>query len=143
MGLLTDFVIADDTDAEAICASNDHLNQWPSLEAKGVDNIKLAALWAALTTDADVESLEGDAFLIHMADKQGPWVFRLPDDLVEHLAALSPETITDVAARWSEHEELQYDGWTPDVAASFLGVLTLHAQRAVTENKPLLLWMCM
>ena len=49
MGILTDFVIADAGLGSEVGESIDPSEQWPTLQAKGVETIKLTTLYCAIT----------------------------------------------------------------------------------------------
>lgn len=143
MGLLTDFIIAEPTEAEAICRSDNHLEKWRCVESKGVDNIKLAGLWSVLVPGESGASLESEERLIHMDSNEGPWVFLIPQELTERLAGIKGPEINEIAQSWCDHEECRYDGWKPEDVEPLLNALTVHAKSAIADEKPILLWMCL
>ena len=138
--MLTDFVVADRSEAEAVSSSTTRSSTWPCFESKGLDNSVLAALWSALDPSADSGSLEGEKHLIFTQGNNGPWVFNVPTELVTGLSALSPGLLLQVAERWVEQPELKPAGWrAPDVAPA-IEALSAIASTAISEKKCLLLW---
>ncbi len=58
MGVLTDVVIADEGEAEAVATERVPAKRWRGIDAKGIDQVKLATLWARLAQRGlDVESI--------------------------------------------------------------------------------------
>ena len=139
--MLTDFVVADPSEAEAVSSSTTRSSTWPCFESKGLDNSVLAALWSALDPSADSSSLEGEKHLIFMQGKGGPWVFNVPSELVAGLSVLSPSLLLQTAERWVEQPDLKRAGWrAPDVAPA-IEALSAIASTAISKKKCLLLWM--
>ena len=100
--MLTDLIAATEEDAEAILNAQGHANIWPTLEYKGVDQIKLASLRFILKGEPVdegpvVEYMKAFKPLID-GGEEGPWIEALPEDLGQLLAAMSAEDIPKVAA---------------------------------------------
>jgi hypothetical protein len=109
MAILTDILIASPSEAEAICAHVGHFQRWPCLQWKGVDNLLLADLLAALGAEADAKALRGVGRMIYWESEGGPWVFHLPDTLPTLLAKLEDEKVPEVVERWMQGEQLSFD----------------------------------
>jgi hypothetical protein len=139
--MLTDFVVADRSEAEAVSSSTTRSSTWPCFESKGLDNSVLAALWSALDPSADSGSLEGEKHLIFTKGNGGPWVFNVPTALVTGLSALSPGLLLQVAERWVEQPELKPAGWQALDVAPAIEALSAIASTAISKKKCLLLWM--
>ena len=139
--MLTDFVVADPSEAEAVSSSTTRSSTWPCFESKGLDNSVLAALWSALDPSADSSSLEGEKHLIFMKSKDGPWVFNVPSGLVAGLSVLSPSLLLEAAERWVEQPDLKRAGWRALDVAPAIEALSAIASTAISEKKCLLLWM--
>lgn len=141
MGILTDFVIAPRDDADAIGESLRPADRWPTLEGKGVDTIKITALYCVLT-DQDYDDDLHDSIRPVAGDvEDGPWVFEIPADFVKEFAGLDAEDIPEVAEAWAETEELEMDGWGADDAAAFITELREHAQKSLDAKASLFLWL--
>jgi hypothetical protein len=139
--MLTNFVVANPNEAEAVSSSVNCSSNWPCFEANGLDNAVLAALWSALDPSADASSLEGEAHLIYMKDKDGPWVFNIPTPLVTALGALSPASFLSIAEQWVKSPELAHAGMQGSDVVPAIEALSSIASTAVKQHKSLLLWM--
>ena len=138
--MLTDILIASKNEASTILEQYPQQKDWPSLELKGLDNIKLAALLEALGAAAEAPALEGEDCLV-ASHKDGPWVFVLPAALRDLLANLPDGEFRAVAERWAAHEELAFDEWSADDVEPGIGMLKEQAKKGVASGKDLLLWM--
>lgn len=140
MGLLTDVVIADESEAQSIAASG--AESRPKIQCKDLDNAKLGSLLELLSKSRS-QSLETFP-LVAERSNQGPWVFRIPDEMIDYLAAISDEErLEDIADQWAETEEFQLDRWSVADAEDILKELTALARAARSAGKGLLLWMCL
>jgi hypothetical protein len=157
MALLTDVLVASPSEAEAICRASRHFENWACWEAKGCDNLVLSDLVRALGAEADAERLAGDDRLVY-GEKDGPWVFHLPDVIPEKLSRLEDDEIPDLAERWLQGENAGYDlfqRWLPGekpagfedavVEGVVLALKDLRnlSKQALAANKSLLLWICL
>jgi len=143
MGMLTDFILAEPSDATAICRSWPQRDKWPCLRMTWLDNSMLAALALAWNDESLAEKLESGAPVAAKTTNEGPWVFCLPDDFRDRLAALTPEQAPAVAQAWAQQEAPQSGGWAADNLEPILDNLREFAQRAVREGKSILLWVCL
>jgi hypothetical protein len=76
------------------------------------DHIPICTLWGLLTGEGYQETMI-DAFeRVYEGAEDGPWVERLPQDLLERLCALSREQMEQIAAQWSQTEE--FGDWVPE-----------------------------
>src|SRR5262249_14015801 len=106
-----------------------------------MDTVKLGTLHAILTgTDYDFQSMT-DACVFN-AGKGGPWVFQVPTDLVNRLAALDGEQLANTGAAWAATEEFspEYENWPPEAVQQRVADLAALARRAVDTKKALLMW---
>jgi hypothetical protein len=140
MALLTDILIASDTDAGAIFERYPAQKNWPAVELRGLDNTKLAALLRAFGDAEDASMLEGEG-CIAVSSEGGPWVFLLPDSFRDRLANSTARNSSDIAARWVQDEELAFDGWSAADVAPLVDILRSHASQAAAASKKLVLWM--
>ena len=140
MGMLTDYIIAERSDAAAIGRSWPQPQEWPCLQMTWLDNSMLAALAMAWNDKSQAEKLESDAPVAGKTTNEGPWVFCLPDDFRDRLAALMPNQTSTLAEAWAQQEAPQSGGWTAADLEPLLGNLHEFAQRAVREGKSILLW---
>lgn len=146
MGVLSDIIIARADDASSInAAGGGHEQQWVTLASKGIDTIKLGTLSQILAgrpvDDVNtVASFMLDA-VVDEASEDGPWVYRVPDDLTAKVAALDDATADRVAREWAATEEFKLSRWPEDDVREYLHNLVAHAKRACADDKSLLLWM--
>lgn len=49
--------------------------------------------------------------MLHEDSDDGPWVYVIPDQLVDKLAGLDAERRTEVANAWASEQEFRRDGW--------------------------------
>ena len=146
MGALSDIIIADQREAVAISAARGaQLNQWPRLESKGIDPIKLFTLSQILHGRSvdDVDACAGfmnDAVLGQSSD-EGPWVYLIPPGLQAAIASLDDQARESVAEKWAATEEFVLDRWHAADVEEYLNDLIAHARKATEAGKSLLLWM--
>lgn len=145
MGVLTDVVIADEGEAEAVATERVPAKRWRGIDAKGIDQVKLATLWARLAQRGlDVESivkLATDFATLFEVSEEGPWVFRIPGRLVELLADLDDQHAATTAVAWASTEEFVLDRWDSGAVRSILDELRSLAREARAKKKSLLMWM--
>lgn len=144
--MLTDLIVATIEEAPAILRSQGHASIWPTLEAKGIDQVKLASLRFILRG----EPPEDHAVIQYMksfdaqADggDEGPWIDSLPEDLVGLLATIAASDIPNLAAAWANTDEAKLDRWVAADVESLLAELSAFAAGAVAQGKRVLLWVC-
>jgi hypothetical protein len=141
MGVLTDFVVADLADAQKVCDSSCPYQDFDGFAAKGINTFKLDALHAILRGEAGPPI---DA-TVCSGGEDGPWVFEVPRDLVQRLAALTAQQLEVVARQWAATEEFspRYDNWPLEAVQEVLNELATLCNRAVTQGKSVLMWMCL
>lgn len=156
MGILSDFVVADRSEAAAV-ADAVRRDRWPSLEAKGFTNLQVGLLHFALTgadpnvpvspprfvknpfTKKDMPVTVGTAYLDGFAllqDSGEAWVHEVPVSLVTELADAA--SLKEAAARWAGSEELR--GAYPADLEAILIQLQRLARLALEQEKSLFLW---
>jgi hypothetical protein len=146
MGILSDIILADRSEAPAInAAGGQHLKRWECLESKGIDTIKLGNLFQILMSRSldDVDAVANFMMdsVLDERSKNGPWIYLVPDELTAAVAALNDDAIESVAAKWADTEEFQLARWQPADVEEYLSDLVPFAQKATAMKKPLLLWM--
>ena len=60
---------------------------------------------------------------------EGPWVFRIPHELVTRLAALSEGERRKLARRWSKGQEFVLEGWDKTDVARALELICGQARK--------------
>lgn len=143
MGVLTDFVVADDSDAQRL---GDERDAFDGIDAKGLGQVEMGTLYAILSdTEYDESFLVDDSSFAYTASDDGPWVQRVPGDMVRRLAAMADEDLPRIAEAWSQTEEFdpKYFGWKREDIDTFLPEIRRLAQQAIQEKKTLFMWTCL
>lgn len=146
MGVLTDFVVASRSDAKKVADCSVPSEELGGIDAKGVDPVQMGTLYAILSeSEYDPDFMIAEDSFLHVVSDDGPWVQIVPDDMVKRLAGLTEADIPAVAKRWGETEEFepQYGEWTPEDMCAFLVEISKLSQRAIAEEKSLLMWTCL
>lgn len=143
MGVLTDFVVAGYDDAERIGESDVPSREFNGIDAKGMDQVRMATLHSILSgTEYDPGFLVDDEYFQYTGSSDGPWVQRLPEEFTRSLAELTPERLSAVATEWSQTEEFEpeYSVWSFEDITAFLGALHAMAKNAVVSNQAIFMW---
>ena len=135
--MLSDFFVAEDTEAAAVAKAKPPAKKWLPLFARDLDDVKLQQLWDAVR-GASKKRLPVMR-LLHAASDAGPWVYAVPDPLVERVAALDDAGLKRAAEAWAEAEEFALDGWQPADVQEVLVGLQAVCQRSRAAGKGLLL----
>ena len=145
MGVLTDFVVADVADAERVGEAHVPSREFDGIDAKGIDQILMAELYATLTgSELDSDFLQNEESFLYKGPEETRWVQLVPADLVERIAKLSEFEINRVGRDWfAASKEFRYTGWTSVGATGFLREFQLLCKRAVAEKKSVLMWTCL
>jgi hypothetical protein len=161
MGLLTDAFAA--TEAEVAAAdftNHDPAGLFATVQAKRVDDLKLATLDGILTgqklvapeldPEASVRGVEERFILVRNIgaeqgdEAEGPWISRFPESLVARLAQLTSDEIARYGETWANTDEWRLDGVnTPEQAADVVRLLQEYcrlAAHAQTEGRRLYMW---
>lgn len=139
MGSLADLLLATYSDIPDIIASDYPLGTFKGTNVDGLDPFMLAALHVLLTETA-FDELVDQYQPIAEASTEGPWLVRIPPELLAQLADVAPHDHGVFAARWAETEQLRAEGWAEEDVRLFLDALILHAQSMPLEEKELFLW---
>ncbi len=144
MGVLTDFVVAGGTEAEKVGTERE---AFQGLDAKGIDQVKMATLYAILNKtqyDPSFPMLREESF-VYIASEDGPWVQVVPDEMVQQLAAQSDADLVTVSEAWYNTEEFlpKYSHWTKADVLELLRQLREISSRTAAENKVLCMWRCL
>jgi hypothetical protein len=141
--VLTDFVVTHRRDARRVCDSKCPSREFNGLDAKGIDTVKLGELHAVLTGGEYDPSFISESLCD--GGEEGPWVFEVPPDLVQRLAGLTPDQLTEAGTKWAAIEVFspRYDNWPTERVRQVLGDLAALCRRAAGEGKSVLMWMCL
>ena len=148
MGVLSELVIADETDAPRVAESDSPTREWDGIVWNTLDQIKLSSLWTILegfAVDVNEVVRRVDHFrLLHEVSEHGPCVYAVPRklrDLLAELSAKEPEELRGTIEAWAATDELQ--GWESSEVKELLQSLVDLSDTATLEDKGMLLWICL
>jgi hypothetical protein len=141
MGSLADLIIAESGEAPAIIASEYPLGTFKGINVDGLDPVNLAALHSTFT-DVEFNELLEHYKPIAEATSGGPWLVKLPVELITFLAELAPQDQASAAEMWISTVQLLDSGWAMEDAEKYLASLMHFAQIAAFESKELFVWIC-
>lgn len=135
--MLSDFFVADASEAPAVAKAKPPAKKWAALFARDLDEVKLQQLWPVVRGGSK-KRLPAMQYL-HTASDAGPWVWAVPEQLIERIAALSDVGLEQAAATWAEAEEFALDGWKQADVLEVLVGLREVCKRSRLAGKGLLL----
>ena len=143
MGVLTDLVVADISEIDAVRQSLCPIKTWVGVDAKGMDVAKVGTLWSILSG----ESHDGvvDQLAQGYDNSAGPWVSVVPERLVDNLAGVPESRFEEIALAWAQTEEFQFDGTEGALvnAREYLRGFCDVAKQAKAGGKSVLMWVCL
>jgi hypothetical protein len=144
MGVLSELVIAKESEAQDIADSDSPTRTRVGIVIKTLDPVKLGTLWAILEGigESRIDSRVAQFKELHQASAEGPWVYGLPRqlrDLLSDLARQDDDEWGPIVRAWAATEELQ--DWSDLHAEEVLRDIADLADTARLEDKDLLLWM--
>ena len=142
MGVLSDLVVAPAGDAERVAHAQVPSQTFGGVDIKGIDSVKFGTLHSILT-GRPFEALLPEYEPVVTVSDDGPWVFRLPPELVSGLAELGDAERAKVTKRWASTEEFALDRWAEKDVADALGAIATLARKANGSGQALFLWMCL
>src|SRR5215207_6182572 len=107
MGVLTDLVIADLSEAEAVARSSAPWETWRWVDAKGHNELTLAALLCILRGEKYREEISEEFPPLAQASEDGPWVYAVPEVLLIALQHLDEGRIPGAVSEWLRTEEMR------------------------------------
>jgi hypothetical protein len=139
MNSAADLVMASTSEVDSIVASDYPLGMFSGVSLDGMDPLKLAAL-ESLLCERPFDDVLGEYRPVAQASPKGPWLVRLPEDLIAYLVKIPPPDQAIVAARWAATTQVTEAGWSEQDADNYLGRLIPFAHKALYESKALFLW---
>lgn len=139
--MITDFVIAEPTQAPDIAAHVRPAQKWESLEGWKVDTVKISSLFSVLSGEAFDGTQVSQITYLAGSKRTGPVVLLIPDRVRDAFAAIDPEESSAIGRRWAQTDELKADNWANDDASRFVREIAGLAQRASRQKRSLLLWL--
>lgn len=140
MGLLVNFVAAEEDEIEAIGMSEHPVDEWSGFEARDIDTEKLATLHCLLSDDGyeDAFSAYEPVFI---AGDEGVLVVQIPDEVMARLALLEEDATQSVGEELAATEEFEMTGWSVDEVHDFVMQLADLARLADAQGQGLYVWM--
>jgi hypothetical protein len=140
MAILTNIVVADESEIEAIGESLHPVEEWSGFEVRDVDTARITTLHCLLTGE-----LFDDAVIqyepLYVSPVEGAMVLRLADEVLERLIELDEEMLVQVATELTATEDFETAGWTEEEVTVMLAELCELAQRADAEGQALFVWL--
>jgi hypothetical protein len=144
MGVLSDFFIATDDEAQSFDASSSPVNAFPTFQARRIDVVKLVLLQCAIdgsTFEAHLDLL--DTLFLRSESDDGPWVLIVPIDIQKALASADDYQLDQYGIAWASTEEWISDGGKPGEVIACLKDLARLAKQAEKENRNIYLWVAL
>ena len=138
MASTTHIILAEESDADAVAASDEPIEEWSGIEADDVTAQTLAALMSMLVGGGDAAALAGEFDVLAVGLDEGVAVVRMPEELVKALAELDPDRQEGVAERWRAAPSFPKDGYDPDDALQLLEDLADLAEQALEVGEEVL-----
>lgn len=139
MGIITNFIAAEEDEIEAIGESLHPATEWSGIEMRDIDTAKIAMLHSLLTGD-----LFDDAVVhyepVYVSAAEGALVLRLADEVTERLAELDEISLAEVAVELAATEAFESEEWEEDVIAAMLAELSDLARLADSQAQVLFVW---
>ena len=135
MGILTDFIIGKEDQEVELLEADSISESWEVLEFKNFDTVKLEILYELIhgKLEFGLQPFEG-------CEDEGPWLFKLPQNLLNTLSSIKELGIESISARWSASEALKADGWNQKIAQETLKEISEFATKA--EELDAVLYLC-
>ena len=133
MGSLADLIVATSSDAEAIVASEYPLGSFKGVNVDGLDPLQIVALHSVLA-GKELTELIGNYEPIAAGSESGPWLVKIPEDLIATLANVSPDNQASIGNQWAALEPLLGAGWSEQDAVGYLARL-VHFSQVVSFEK--------
>ena len=83
----------------------------------------------------------GECGPLYAATDEGPWLMKLPDDSVAHLAELDEDALDQVGEELAATEEFEEDGWSVDEVRGIVTALADLAGVARAQGRAMFVWM--
>ena len=139
MGILSDFFLATPDQLSQLDISRGPAATLPTVQARRVDQVKLASLQGLIEQSTDFGELVSALDSSTRGDEDGPWVAPVPQSIVSALAAADDVDLARLATAWANTDEWIADGGTALDLQRFLTQLSQLA-RQTTAGKSLLVW---
>jgi len=139
LGLLANVVVANFSDAKLIEQSVNPVATWEGFDVSGLDPVKLDTLKAIIQKESGIEAPDSN-FQLLAGENDGPWVLGFPRDFTASLAKLTPPLLLRITRHWLETDELKMDDWQLQDTRALLTSMQCFANKAITQNQSLIIW---
>lgn len=140
MGVLTNFVVANVEDAEAIGSSTAPTEEFFCVKANGLDPTKLGTLYAiASVSQYSADFMKDPSHMLYTA-ASGVQIQLVPADLVISLCQIPDLGLPSVAKQWAATEGFKDSGWTADSVEDALKNFSEVCREALGEGKALMMY---
>jgi hypothetical protein len=139
LGILTQFIAAEEDEIAAVGESLRPIDEWSGIERRDIDTAKIATLHCLLTNDLfdDALTLYEPAFV----SAEDVIVLRVADEVLEKLASLDEEALEQVGEELAATEEFELANWPTEEVQALVMDLASLAQVAESQGQVLLVWM--
>ena len=111
MSSAADLILPAPGDAQAIVACDYPLGKFKGVSVDGLDPLKVAALHWVLVHKA-LKDILREYHPVAQASPEGPWLVRVPDELIAVLGKIAPTDQASVAAKWASSRQALEGGWS-------------------------------
>lgn len=140
MSVITELIVAQKQDIQALLQAQDPSKQWTSFLCKGVDPMMVSILYSFVKEEI-YDDLVHFSFQNHAIPPDGPFVEQFSKDMADTFANIQSDKIDSLAEKWLDTDELQIGGWTKPDAVTFIQNLIKFSQISQSEKAELFLWM--
>jgi hypothetical protein len=137
MGVLSDLVVIPERDLAQLAASDVPSEDFDGIDINGVMPEHFAALHEVVTGTPFDEIQASYEPIVTVSAEDGPWISRIPDELVRRLAGFDTTTIDGTARRWIAAAE-GMDAESAEVV-ELLGAICELARQA-PPDRSMFLW---
>ena len=135
-----DLLVAGESEAALIAKSRNPVAEFQGIALTHLDIVKMTQLHAIVTGRPYKELLREYDPIVTVAP-EGPWIFRVPVELVSRLASLPDAEQKSVAERWAGTEEFKRDRWTASQAVAAFETICSLAKKGSEPKAALFLRM--
>jgi hypothetical protein len=139
MGVLTNFVVANAEDAEAIGTSTALTDEFLSVKAEGLDAHKLGRLYTIVSRTGHDDTFMKDPTHKLYTSPSGVEIQLVPSELVLSLCQIPDMGLPSIAKSWGETDGFDA-AWTPEAIESALQNFSGVCREALGEGKALMMY---
>jgi hypothetical protein len=141
MGILVNFISADEDDIEAIGEAEHPVAEWSGVEARDIDVAKIVTLHMLLTGEYMEDVIYAYEPVYGDVTGEPPIVLRLPDAMTERLASLEEEVAEAVGEELASTEIFEMSNVPFEEVQSLVAELAELARIAESQGQAIFVWM--